>query len=163
RTRRTSPRTASPHATPARCSRSRASSHLARRAAATMPSPSASSAGVSTTSTRPRCGPRLPRCSPLSTSPDAPRWRAQPAMGLWGADGTAPYPSWRAALLAVATDQPVTRTHGWRARLAASSVGLGPFEEAYGHLQALADRVPEVRHLIHSDLLHYNVLVEADR
>ena len=83
--------------------------------------------------------------------------------GLWGADGTAPYPSWRAALLAVATDQPATRTHGWRARLAASSVGLGPFEAAYGHLQALADRVPEVRHLIHSDLLHYNVLVEADR
>jgi hygromycin-B 4-O-kinase len=83
--------------------------------------------------------------------------------GLWGADGTAPYPSWRAALLAVATDQPAARTYGWRARLEASSVGIGPFEEAYGHLQALADRVPEERHLIHSDLLHYNVLVEADR
>jgi hygromycin-B 4-O-kinase len=83
--------------------------------------------------------------------------------GLWGADGTAPYPSWRAALLAVAIDQPTDRTHGWRERLAASSVGLGPFEEAYGYLQALADRVPEERHLIHSDLLHSNVLVEDDR
>jgi hygromycin-B 4-O-kinase len=83
--------------------------------------------------------------------------------GVWGADGTAPYPSWRAALLAVTTDRPADRTHGWRERLAASSVGVGPFEEAYESLQALADRVPEERHLIHSDLLHYNVLVEADR
>jgi hygromycin-B 4-O-kinase len=83
--------------------------------------------------------------------------------GLWEADGTAPYPSWRAALLAVATDRPADRTHGWRERLAAPSVGVGPFAEAYGYLQALANRVPEERHLIHSDLLHYNVLVEADR
>jgi hygromycin-B 4-O-kinase len=83
--------------------------------------------------------------------------------GSWGADGTAPYPSGRAALLAVATDRPAHRTHGWRERLAASSVGIGPFEEAYGHLQALAVRVPAERHLIHSDLLHYNVLVEAER
>jgi hygromycin-B 4-O-kinase len=83
--------------------------------------------------------------------------------GAWGADGTAPYPSWRAALLDVANDRPADRTHGWCERLAASSVGIGPFEEAYGHLQALADRVPEERHLIHSDLLHSNVLVEADR
>jgi hygromycin-B 4-O-kinase len=42
-------------------------------------------------------------------------------------------------------------------------VGIGPFEEAYRRLQVLADRIPEERHLIHSDLLHYNVLVEADR
>ena len=83
--------------------------------------------------------------------------------GAWGADGTAPYSSWRAALLAVANDLPAHRTHGWRARLAASAVGVGPFEEAYGHLQTLAEHVPEARHLIHSDLLHYNVLVEAER
>jgi hygromycin-B 4-O-kinase len=83
--------------------------------------------------------------------------------GLWGADGTAPQPSWRAALLDVAHDRPADRIHGWRERLLASPVGSGPFEEAYGHLLALADRVPETRHLIHSDLLHYNVLVEAGR
>ena len=43
--------------------------------------------------------------------------------GAWGADGTAPSPSWRAALLAVATERPADRTHGWHERLAASSVG----------------------------------------
>jgi hygromycin-B 4-O-kinase len=83
--------------------------------------------------------------------------------GGWGADGNAPYPSWRAALLDVAGDRPTDRTHGWHERLKASSVGIGLFQEAYGHLQELAGRVPEERHLIHSDLLHYNVLVEDDR
>jgi hygromycin-B 4-O-kinase len=83
--------------------------------------------------------------------------------GPWDADGTAPYPSWRAVLLDVANDRPEERTHGWRERLAASPVGIGPFEKAYAHLLALADRIPEERHLIHSDLLHYNVLVEAER
>ena len=58
------------------------------------------------------------------------------------ADGTAPYPSWRAALLDVSTDRPADRTHGWRERMVASPVGVEPFEEAYGHLQALAERVP---------------------
>jgi hygromycin-B 4-O-kinase len=83
--------------------------------------------------------------------------------GIWGTDGTAPHPSWRAALLDVANDRPGDRIHGWRERLVTSSVGIGPFDEAYRHLQALADCAPEERHLIHNDLLHYNVLVEADR
>jgi hygromycin-B 4-O-kinase len=83
--------------------------------------------------------------------------------GGWDADGTAPYPSWRDALLDVASDRPTDRIHGWRERLAASAVGVGPFDEAYRHLVALADSAPERRHLIHSDLLHYNVLVEDDR
>ncbi len=83
--------------------------------------------------------------------------------GAWDAGGNAPFPSWRAALLDVANDRPVDRIHGWRNRLAASPVGIRPFEEAYACLQALADTAPEARHLIHSDLLHFNVLVEADR
>ena len=83
--------------------------------------------------------------------------------GLWDADGTAPYPSWRSALLEVANDRPADRTHGWRERLATSALGAGPFDGAYRHLLALADHASEERHLIHSDLLHYNVLVEADR
>lgn len=83
--------------------------------------------------------------------------------GGWGADGHAPFPSWRAALLNVAHDRPADRIHGWRARLDASAVGSGPFDAAYGRLQELVVHVPEERHLIHSDLLHFNVLVEGDR
>jgi hygromycin-B 4-O-kinase len=83
--------------------------------------------------------------------------------GGWGADGNAPEPSWRAALLKVGSDSPTSRTHGWRERLAASPTGSGPFEEALGRFQTLVDCCPEERHLIHGDLLHYNVLVAGDR
>ncbi|MDQ3411423.1 MAG: aminoglycoside phosphotransferase family protein [Chloroflexota bacterium] len=83
--------------------------------------------------------------------------------GMWGSDGVAPYPSWRAALLDVANDRPTDRTHGWRGRLLASPTGAGPFDEAIGHLSALVDACPEKRHLIHGDLLNRNVLVAAGR
>ena len=75
----------------ARISRSPASSRLARRSAATTPSPSACSAGISTTSTRPRCAPCCPRCSPPSTRCDAPTSRLRRATGA-GAP-TAPRPT----------------------------------------------------------------------
>jgi hygromycin-B 4-O-kinase len=83
--------------------------------------------------------------------------------GGWDAAGNAPYASWRAALLDVANDRPGDRIHGWRARLAASAVGSEPFDAAYRCLESLAGDLPDLRCLIHSDLLHYNVLVEGDR
>jgi hygromycin-B 4-O-kinase len=102
----------------------------------------------------------------LSAALDAARLvdlSATVGYGIWGADGTAPHPTWRAALLDVVNDRPTDRTHGWRERLAASPTGSGPFDEAFGHLRSLVGACPEDRHLIHSDLLHYNVLVAGDR
>ncbi|MGH2557980.1 MAG: phosphotransferase family protein [Thermomicrobiales bacterium] len=83
--------------------------------------------------------------------------------GGWDAGGAAPNASWRATILDVAADRPGDRTNGWRQRLAASAVGAGPFDEALDHLQALIQYCPDERHLIHSDLLHFNVLVADDR
>jgi hygromycin-B 4-O-kinase len=83
--------------------------------------------------------------------------------GLWHADGNAPFDSWRDALLDVGIDSPRKRTHGWRERLAASPTGDGPFREAHRRLEALADEIPNVRHLVHGDLLNRNVLVSGDR
>jgi hygromycin-B 4-O-kinase len=80
--------------------------------------------------------------------------------GIWGVDGDAPHQNWRAALLAVADDLPGERTHGWRERLVASPTGSGPFDEALARLDALISECAHERHLIHSDLLNYNVLVE---
>jgi hygromycin-B 4-O-kinase len=88
---------------------------------------------------------------------------ASTGYGIWGADGTAPHASWRAALLAVAEDRPGERTHGWRERLLASATGSGPFDEALARLDALIPDSAEPRHLIHRDLLNFNVLVEDDR
>ena len=83
--------------------------------------------------------------------------------GGWGADGNAPFPSWRAALVDVATDGPAKRHHGWRERLATSPTGDRPFFEAFKQLESLAEDVPDLRHLIHADLVNRNVLVEGDR
>jgi hygromycin-B 4-O-kinase len=83
--------------------------------------------------------------------------------GIWGADGNAPHNSWRAALLAIADDRPGERTHGWRESLIASPTGSGPFDEALARLEALIPDSAPQRHLIHSDLLNYNVLVADSR
>jgi hygromycin-B 4-O-kinase len=83
--------------------------------------------------------------------------------GGWGATGDAPFPSWRAALLDVATDRPGGRGSGWRERLEASATGAGRFDEAFDRLHTLVGFCSEERHLIHSDLLHFNVLVAGDR
>jgi hygromycin-B 4-O-kinase len=83
--------------------------------------------------------------------------------GLWRADGDAPHATWRDALLHAAVDQPTSRTHGWRAQLARSSVGAAAFERAFERLRTLVDACPGPRHLVHSDLLNYNVLVADGR
>jgi len=83
--------------------------------------------------------------------------------GGWGADGSAPHSSWRAALLDIANDRSTDRVHGWRECLSRSSIGSDPFDEALSHLAALIVTCPEERHLVHSDLLNYNVLVSGDR
>lgn len=83
--------------------------------------------------------------------------------GGWGADGNGAWPGWRQVLLAVNTDDPASRGHGWRQKLAASPEALAAHEETHGRLVELTDGLPTERHLIHSDLLHYNVLVEGAR
>ena len=88
---------------------------------------------------------------------------ASSGYGIWGADGNAPHQSWRAALLAIADDRPGERTHGWRERLVASPTGSGPFDKALARLDALIPDSAPQRHLIHSDLLNYNVLVADSR
>lgn len=81
--------------------------------------------------------------------------------GSWGVDGNGRYDSWRAVLLGVNTDDPGQRTYGWRDRLAASPAALAAHDEAYARLVDLAAGLPEERGVIHSDLLHSNVLVDG--
>ena len=83
--------------------------------------------------------------------------------GGWAPDGNAPHATWGAALLDVISDPTGHYHHGWRERLATSPTGDGPFLEAYRELESVAADLPEDRHLIHSDLLNGNVLVDEDR
>jgi hygromycin-B 4-O-kinase len=83
--------------------------------------------------------------------------------GLWGADGNAAHATWRTMLLDIANDPPSARTFGWRERLPETPLAQRAFASGYARLQMLVDACPEARHLVHSDLLNFNVLVTADR
>jgi hygromycin-B 4-O-kinase len=81
--------------------------------------------------------------------------------GGWDASGNAAFGSWRDFLVwDVAPERTVERLAGWRERMEGSPTGAGPFDAAFARLRQVAEQVPEDRHLIHSDLLHFNVLVQ---
>jgi hygromycin-B 4-O-kinase len=81
--------------------------------------------------------------------------------GIWTPDGTGPAPSWAQALLAISQETP--RVPGWRAALAASPVGMKPFDRGYARLRELAQGLPDERHIIHGDLLNRNVLIAGSK
>jgi hygromycin-B 4-O-kinase len=79
-----------------------------------------------------------------------------------GADGNAPFARWSEHILAVGSDTPDRRTHGWRARLREDAERAAVFDRGYALLaQVVDDSAP--RSLIHADLINRNVLVDGER
>ena len=78
--------------------------------------------------------------------------------GHWNKNERGQYSSWRDFLLAVGTDHPTSKIHGWRASLKASPQGIEFFDQMADRLKILAEKSYEGRHLVHTDLLHFNVL-----
>jgi aminoglycoside phosphotransferase (APT) family kinase protein len=76
--------------------------------------------------------------------------------GLWHGDGNAPHPSWRESLLDNAL---VERA---RARLRGTPVGTDGFDAAIPTMRDLLGYASEERHVVHNDLLNYNVLVDPE-
>jgi len=68
-------------------------------------------------------------------------------------------PTWRDWLLAGITDIPGRHTSGWRPHIAALPEADRTFRAVDGRIRSLLDACPDRRQLVHSDLLHYNVLV----
>ncbi|GIF22459.1 hygromycin-B 4-O-kinase [Actinoplanes tereljensis] len=81
--------------------------------------------------------------------------------GIWDESRTARHRSWPDYLLA--TEHETPRVPGWRAALAASDVGLEPFERGLATLRRLAPELPDERRMVHDDLLARNLLVTGDR
>ncbi|MHB8630567.1 MAG: aminoglycoside phosphotransferase family protein [Candidatus Limnocylindria bacterium] len=52
---------------------------------------------------------------------------------------------------------------GRRELLAASPAHLAAFEEGYSRMRELIEHCPEERHLVHDDLMNFNVLADGDR
>jgi hygromycin-B 4-O-kinase len=88
---------------------------------------------------------------------------AMPGYGSWGGDGVGSFDTWPEALLAVGVDRPTLRIHGWRDALESWPGPAATFRDAFRALEELAPQQPSHRHLIHSDLIHGNVLVDGDR
>jgi len=86
---------------------------------------------------------------------------AHTGCGGWN-DGRGRRATWRDTLLTVHDHDP-GRGDGWREALIRSPTGTGPYEAALERMRSLVDRCPEIRHVIHDDLLHFNVLVAHDR
>ncbi len=76
---------------------------------------------------------------------------------LWNAEGNGRHPTWRHSVDAVA------EAAGWRERIASSPIGTVPFDRTLERVRLLSVFCPEERYLVHSDLLHFNVLVDDDR
>jgi hygromycin-B 4-O-kinase len=83
--------------------------------------------------------------------------------GVWDGDGRGPHATWRAALLDIADDRPAKRVNGWRPRLATSADAERVFAATFDELVRTMDVCPNERHLVHSDLLYFNLLVADDR
>ena len=156
-------KTASPQATaPALCP-SRPSSRSVRPVAASSRSRNVPLAGFSTISTKTRCAGCCRHCSPRSTRPGESISRGRPAMAA-GA---------RTAMLHTTVGArrcwPSRTTGRGSGRTAGGSASWprprvpGPFDEALTRLDALIPDDAEERHLIHSDLLNFNVLVADGR
>jgi hygromycin-B 4-O-kinase len=79
--------------------------------------------------------------------------------GGWGEREVGSRATWRESLLS----PPGQWMRGWHTQMVSSPVGSGPYDEALHALHRLVDACPEERHLIHADLLHFNVLVTGDR
>jgi aminoglycoside phosphotransferase (APT) family kinase protein len=66
---------------------------------------------------------------------------------------------WRDWLLSGVTDLPGRHTTGWRSRIATDPLAERTFQAADRRIRSLIDACPDRRELVHSDLLHFNVLV----
>ncbi len=78
--------------------------------------------------------------------------------GFWNARGTAPFPSWHAFVIDDKNDSPGSLINGWRAKLEGSPLGTTAYDTLRTALIQSMRRVPEIRGLVHSDLLNHNVL-----
>ncbi|MGV3721244.1 MAG: phosphotransferase family protein [Actinomycetota bacterium] len=70
--------------------------------------------------------------------------------------------SWREWLLDSLEDRPGERVSGWRAKLSEAPEDEAVFISGLEALGILRSACPEVRHVIHGDLLNRNVLVSPD-
>jgi hygromycin-B 4-O-kinase len=80
----------------------------------------------------------------------------------WPANPQSEPVSWQEWLLRTLEDRPGGRVAGWREGIAASAEIAGIFGSAERELTRCLPVCPEIRHVVHSDLINRNVFVSTD-
>lgn len=83
--------------------------------------------------------------------------------GGWDEHGNGSSKGWQEHLIASVEDSPDGRGGSWRSRLEQSPIGAGPFDRDVQVLLSHIPNLPEHRHVLHSDLLNFNVFVDGSR
>lgn len=82
--------------------------------------------------------------------------------GGWDTSGNGTRSSWKDFVTNVASDSPFSRIRGWREKLAINDASK-VFDQAHKELLDLVKFCPEDRHVVHNDLLHFNLLVKDNQ
>lgn len=80
--------------------------------------------------------------------------------GIWNREGNGTNNSWKEYLTNIATGSVYNRISGWEEKLASVPEDQLVFDQAYQELLKLAPYCPELRCVVHNDLLNRNVLVQ---
>lgn len=83
--------------------------------------------------------------------------------GNWNAQGVGSDSSWQEFLLSITKPNYNQHLQGWRDNLKRFKPGLEGFTSISEKFKTLVLNCPEERYLIHSDLLHYNLLVKDSK
>jgi len=82
--------------------------------------------------------------------------------GGWSAEGVGTSNSWSEFLTSVNIYDPTSRVD-WRAGLAIRPETNRLFDRVYQEMIGLLEYCPEARHLIHNDLLHFNLITKENK
>lgn len=83
--------------------------------------------------------------------------------GWWESKGTAECSTWQEYLCSKLDDKPGDRTYGWRTKLESSPTGAAAFDKTRVVFKELIRDLPNDRHMLHTDFLYRNVLVQDNK
>lgn len=83
--------------------------------------------------------------------------------GTWNVEGNGMYASWPDCLARTVEDSPSFRGGSWRAKLETSPTGASAFDRDVSVFRRLVMSIPNLRHVLHSDLINFNAFVQDHR
>lgn len=83
--------------------------------------------------------------------------------GGFGEEGHATVQSWREYLTMIPHDSPESRLYGWRKNLAGNKETEEVYRQGRQRLLDLISFCPKEPHLVHNDLLHFNLIMKGNQ